>query len=187
MNAAMFREAARFDEGDWASILRTIWVALRYRPARMVAGARPREGSHPRAHGHGLDRAVHGRRHDRGAGSAPRRRPVRYPRFPRLLEVGADPAPRVDRVRAAALCTARVDLSIGRRCASRAGIRFRRGPMASTSGRPRCRSGPCRGCCGSSSRHRATAAAAAWPAGALNRRAAARPVPPRAGVACSTR
>ena len=36
MNAAMFREAARFDEGSWASILRTIWVALRYRPARMV-------------------------------------------------------------------------------------------------------------------------------------------------------
>ena len=35
MNAAMFREAARFDQGDWASILRTIWVALRYRPARM--------------------------------------------------------------------------------------------------------------------------------------------------------
>jgi diacylglycerol kinase (ATP) len=31
----MFREAARFDDGDWASILRTIWVALRYRPARM--------------------------------------------------------------------------------------------------------------------------------------------------------
>jgi diacylglycerol kinase (ATP) len=35
MNAAMFREAARFDEGDWASVVRTIWVALRYRPARM--------------------------------------------------------------------------------------------------------------------------------------------------------
>lgn len=35
MNAAMFREAARFEQGDWASILRTIWVALRYRPARM--------------------------------------------------------------------------------------------------------------------------------------------------------
>ena len=35
MNAAMFREAARFDDGDWASILRTVWVALRYRPARM--------------------------------------------------------------------------------------------------------------------------------------------------------
>jgi diacylglycerol kinase (ATP) len=36
MNAAMFREAARFDEGDWGSILRTVWVALRYRPARMT-------------------------------------------------------------------------------------------------------------------------------------------------------
>ena len=35
MNAAMFREAARFDDGDWGSILRTIWIALRYRPARM--------------------------------------------------------------------------------------------------------------------------------------------------------
>ncbi len=35
MNAAMFREAAHFEEGDWASILRTVWVALRYRPARM--------------------------------------------------------------------------------------------------------------------------------------------------------
>ncbi|HYH93567.1 MAG TPA: diacylglycerol kinase family protein [Candidatus Saccharimonadales bacterium] len=36
MNAAMFREAQRFDDGDPWSILRTIWVALRYRPARMV-------------------------------------------------------------------------------------------------------------------------------------------------------
>jgi diacylglycerol kinase (ATP) len=36
MNAAMFREANRFDDGDWASVLRTIWVALRYRPARMA-------------------------------------------------------------------------------------------------------------------------------------------------------
>ncbi len=35
MNAAIFREAARFDHGDWGSIVRTIWVALRYRPARM--------------------------------------------------------------------------------------------------------------------------------------------------------
>jgi diacylglycerol kinase (ATP) len=35
MNAAMFREAQRFEKGDWLSILRTIWVALRYRPARM--------------------------------------------------------------------------------------------------------------------------------------------------------
>lgn len=36
MNAAMFREANRFDDGDWTSVLRTIWVALRYRPARMT-------------------------------------------------------------------------------------------------------------------------------------------------------
>ncbi|HEY7735836.1 MAG TPA: diacylglycerol kinase family protein [Candidatus Limnocylindrales bacterium] len=35
MNAAIFREVQRFDDGDWASILRTVWVALRYRPARM--------------------------------------------------------------------------------------------------------------------------------------------------------
>jgi diacylglycerol kinase (ATP) len=35
MNAAMFREAQRFDSGDWSSIVRTIWVAVRYRPARM--------------------------------------------------------------------------------------------------------------------------------------------------------
>lgn len=35
MNAAMFREAQRFDRGDWLSILRTLWVAFRYRPARM--------------------------------------------------------------------------------------------------------------------------------------------------------
>ena len=35
MNAAMFREAQQFEKGDWLSILRTIWVALRYRPARM--------------------------------------------------------------------------------------------------------------------------------------------------------
>ena len=35
MNAAMFREAERFGDGDWTSIVRTIWVAIRYRPARM--------------------------------------------------------------------------------------------------------------------------------------------------------
>ncbi len=35
LNAAIFREATRADEGEPASILRTIWVALRYRPARM--------------------------------------------------------------------------------------------------------------------------------------------------------
>lgn len=36
MNAAIFREADRFDGSDWISILRTIWVAIRYRPARMT-------------------------------------------------------------------------------------------------------------------------------------------------------
>ncbi len=35
MNAAMFREAQRFDDGDWWSVVRTIWVAIRYRPARI--------------------------------------------------------------------------------------------------------------------------------------------------------
>ena len=35
MNAAMFREAQRFDAGDHISILRAFWVAFRYRPARM--------------------------------------------------------------------------------------------------------------------------------------------------------
>ena len=36
MNAAMFREAQRFESGDHASIPRTIWAAIRYRPARMT-------------------------------------------------------------------------------------------------------------------------------------------------------
>jgi YegS/Rv2252/BmrU family lipid kinase len=35
MNAAIFSQADRFGEGDWASIVRTIWVAIRFRPARM--------------------------------------------------------------------------------------------------------------------------------------------------------
>jgi diacylglycerol kinase (ATP) len=35
MNAAMFSQAQHFDEGDYSSPLRTMWVALRYRPARM--------------------------------------------------------------------------------------------------------------------------------------------------------
>lgn len=36
MHAAMFRFAQEFDRGDYAAILRTIWVAIRYRPARMT-------------------------------------------------------------------------------------------------------------------------------------------------------
>jgi diacylglycerol kinase (ATP) len=36
MHAAMFRHAQDFDRGDYAAILRTIWVAFRYRPARMT-------------------------------------------------------------------------------------------------------------------------------------------------------
>jgi diacylglycerol kinase (ATP) len=36
LNAAIFRELARVDSGDLRSIARTIWVAIRYRPARMM-------------------------------------------------------------------------------------------------------------------------------------------------------
>ena len=36
LNAAIFAEVTRADEGDPVSILRTIWVAFRYRPARMT-------------------------------------------------------------------------------------------------------------------------------------------------------
>ena len=36
LNAAIFREAANFDDADWFSIVRCVWVAIRYRPARMV-------------------------------------------------------------------------------------------------------------------------------------------------------
>ncbi len=36
LNAAIFREAARFDDPDWFSIVRCVWVAIRYRPARMT-------------------------------------------------------------------------------------------------------------------------------------------------------
>jgi len=35
LNAAIFREVTRSDEGEVRSILRTIWTAIRYRPARM--------------------------------------------------------------------------------------------------------------------------------------------------------
>lgn len=35
MNAAIFREVQRFEDGDRLSIARAIWVAFRYRPARM--------------------------------------------------------------------------------------------------------------------------------------------------------
>lgn len=36
MNAAMFKEAQRFESGDYTSFARAVWVAFRYRPARMV-------------------------------------------------------------------------------------------------------------------------------------------------------
>lgn len=35
MNAAVFSAAARLEQGERESVLRTIWVALRYRPSRM--------------------------------------------------------------------------------------------------------------------------------------------------------
>ena len=35
LNAAIFREVTRSDEGEVRSIVRTIWTAIRYRPARM--------------------------------------------------------------------------------------------------------------------------------------------------------
>ena len=35
MNAAVFSEASRLEEGERQSIVRTIWVALRYQPSRM--------------------------------------------------------------------------------------------------------------------------------------------------------
>ncbi len=43
LNAAVFAEAQRVDEGSWASVARTVWVALRYRPARMVIQLDDRE------------------------------------------------------------------------------------------------------------------------------------------------
>ncbi|MDP9357494.1 MAG: hypothetical protein M3R02_19845, partial [Chloroflexota bacterium] len=36
LNAAIFREGQRFGDGEYTSILRGIWVMLRYRPARMM-------------------------------------------------------------------------------------------------------------------------------------------------------
>jgi diacylglycerol kinase (ATP) len=35
LNAAIFREADRFGRPGWLSIARSVWVAIRYRPARM--------------------------------------------------------------------------------------------------------------------------------------------------------
>lgn len=36
LNAAIFRELEALDDGDWLSVLRSLWVAFRYRPARMT-------------------------------------------------------------------------------------------------------------------------------------------------------
>jgi diacylglycerol kinase (ATP) len=43
LNAAMFREAQRFEDGAWSSIVRTAWVAFRYRPARMTIDLEDRQ------------------------------------------------------------------------------------------------------------------------------------------------
>lgn len=36
MNAAIFREASRIDRGEWRGLFSSIWVAVRYNPARMT-------------------------------------------------------------------------------------------------------------------------------------------------------
>lgn len=36
LNAAVFREVQRFDSGEYRSLLSALWVAIRYRPARMA-------------------------------------------------------------------------------------------------------------------------------------------------------
>jgi diacylglycerol kinase (ATP) len=36
LNAAIFRELQALDDGDWLSVIRSVWVAFRYRPARMT-------------------------------------------------------------------------------------------------------------------------------------------------------
>ena len=137
MNAAIFREAQRFDDGDWVSILRTIWVALRYRPARMLleldeGTARTRAlmvtisiGPYT---GAGMTVAPDARLDDGQFD-------VRVFRGFSKWELVRHLA--VDRLRAAALCAAHLDLSVGRRCGSRAPIRCRRGPTGSISGRRR--------------------------------------------------
>ncbi len=35
MNAAIFREVQRIERGDWRGLMASVWVALRYNPARM--------------------------------------------------------------------------------------------------------------------------------------------------------
>lgn len=36
INAAVFREVSKIDAGDWGGLWRTLWVGLRYTPARMT-------------------------------------------------------------------------------------------------------------------------------------------------------
>ena len=69
MNAAIFREAARIDRGDWRGVLTAIWVALRHRPARMVIHLDDQVVRTRAAGGH-LERPLHGDRIHRRAGGA---------------------------------------------------------------------------------------------------------------------
>ncbi|MEJ7697213.1 MAG: diacylglycerol kinase family protein [Candidatus Limnocylindrales bacterium] len=112
MNAAIFREAQRFDAGDWGSILRTVWVALRYRPARMelrldegVVRTRALMVTISNGPYTGVAMMVApDARLDDGL--------FDVIGLPWLLQVGADPPSRRDRVRAAALLAACLGLSI---------------------------------------------------------------------------
>ena len=53
LNAAIFREVTRADQGDLVSIPRTFWAALRYRPARMVVELDDEHDHDTRADGRG--------------------------------------------------------------------------------------------------------------------------------------
>ena len=104
MNAAMFQEAQRIDKGDWSAIVRTIWVAIRYRPARMsidLDNGRIRTRalmvtvSNGPYTGAGMTVAP---------GSPAGRRPIRRPRVPAAVEAAAAPSSR-RRSRSAGIAT----------------------------------------------------------------------------------
>ena len=114
LNAAIFREVTRADEGDAVSIPRTIAVAFRYRPARMTIEL---DGQTVSTRGLmvaasigpylGLGMTV-------APGGPARRRPVRRDDLLDVLEVGAPAPPGVDLVRPAAVCAASQDLPVSR-------------------------------------------------------------------------
>ena len=137
MNAAIFREVSRVDEGDPVSIPRTIWVALRYRPARMAV-----ELDDGVITSRALMVAVsNGPYLGLGMTVAPEARlddgkfDVRI--FRRFSKGGAAAPPGIDRVRTVAICPAGIDLpvSIGpdheRPAAPGAGRLRRSGPYPS--------------------------------------------------------